>query len=291
MATDTANPTPETDADPASQGDTGSAKARLNGRALIPPTVQAFIASRHFGVWSSVIAVTMCITLFGLGTWQVMRLHQKNALIAHITAQLAQPERDLRLRPPEDDAAWQALDYRRVVLQGDWLDLHQMKIIPRTYEGQNGYHLIVPLHLPNGQIVLVNRGWVADKTELGPTSYTGGTIAAGIVRLAPTEKPFGMLDNNPTRQQWAWPDIKAMANAIGVHDIAPVILYAERSVDKPDDYPIGGQAQLQIRNEHKQYALIWYTLAFALLIIWLMASTRKVQAATVATAEASADAD
>lgn len=269
-----------------SDKDNDGAAAPAEQTAATPGALQTrithFILTRHFGLWSSLVAIILCGVLVGLGTWQVIRLHQKNNLISHMTAQINQAERDLRLYPPIDGAAWQALDYRRVVLQGDWLDLHQFKLIPRTYEGQSGYHLLVPFRLQNGQIVLVNRGWAPDKTDMGPQSQNGTAVIAGIVRTAPGEKPFGMMYNNPAKGQWAWPDLKALANAMGVQELAPVIVYAERAGETPDksindadEYPIGGQVQLAIRNEHKQYALTWYALGLAFLVIWLAAAKRK----------------
>ncbi len=254
-------------------------------------TASQFFATRHFTRWSTLAVCIMFAVLFGLGTWQIIRLQQKNALITHITAQLAQPERDLRLRPPTHPADWQALDYRRIVLQGDWLELHPLKVLPRAYEGANGYHLFMPLVLPNGQIVLVNRGWAPDKTDIGPTSQTKSVIVAGIVRTAPVAKPFGMMDNNPAKDVWAWPDTRAIADNIGVQTLAPIIVYAERAdtpadqsgVNKADEFPIGGQVQLEIRNEHKQYALTWYSLSLALLVIWLVAAKQPVAKEPAAT--------
>lgn len=293
MAT-AANPS-DTDQPSSAATPADDSKAVANG---FSKRITSFMASRHFGLWSSLIAVIMCSILLGLGTWQVIRLHQKNTLIDHMTAQINQPERDLRLRPPADNAAWNALDYRRVVLQGDWFDLQQFKLIPRTYEGQSGYHLLVPFRLQNGQMILVNRGWAPDKSDMGPQSQNGTAVIAGIIRTAPTEKPFGMMDNNPAKSQWAWPDIKAMANVIGVHELAPVILYAERAGETPDknvndadEFPIGGQAQLAVRNEHRNYALTWYLMGLSFLVIWLAAAKSKAKPVVAATDAPPADND
>lgn len=267
-------------------------------RSAVVTRITGFAASRRFGLWSSLIAAILCSVLLGLGTWQVIRLHQKNTLIDHMTAQMQQAERDLRLRPPASATEWDALDYRRVVLQGDWLDLHQFKLIPRTYEGENGYHLLVPFRLQNGQIVLVNRGWTPSKTDIGPLSQNGTAIIAGIVRKVPATKPFGMMDNIPAKKQWAWPDLKAMANVVGVQHLAPAIVYAERAGETPDktvndadEYPIGGQVQIAIRNEHKHYALTWYALALAFLVIWLAAARPKAVDDTAVAAETATPAD
>lgn len=240
----------------------------------------AFLAQRHFSLLPSLIAALGCITLLGLGTWQMLRLHEKNTQINHITTQFQQGEIDLRLNPPVSEEAWSDLDYKAVVIQGEWMDLHNLKILPRTYEGQHGYHLITPLRLANGQVILVNRGWAPDKMEIGVQSQNGPVVVAGVLRAVPDGKPFGMADNTQahmTRNEWAWPDTHAIAKAIGMNTIPPVILYAERSRDPSQEhaYPIGGQVQLSIRNEHRNYAMTWYMMALALLAIWLAAAQRK----------------
>lgn len=239
-----------------------------------------FLANRHFTALPSLIAAIGCIILLGLGTWQIARLYQKNAQITHITTQLQQGEIDLRLKPPVDAQAWHDLDYKAVILQGEWLDLHNLKILPRTYEGQNGYHVVTPFRLSNGQVILVNRGWAPDKMEIGMQSQNGTTIVAGVIRSVPDAKPFGMADNTPahiTRNEWTWPDTQAISQTIGIGTIPPIILYMERqrTAAQEHEYPIGGQVQLAIRNEHRNYALTWYMMAMALLTIWLAASQKR----------------
>jgi surfeit locus 1 family protein len=239
-----------------------------------------FLANRHFNLIPSLLAAFGCMILLGLGTWQMMRLHEKNTQIHHITTQLQQGEVDLRLNPPTTEQAWQDLDYKAVILQGEWLDLHNLKILPRTYEGQNGYHLVTPFRLSNGQVILVNRGWAADKMEIGMQSQNGVVVVAGVMRSVPDAKPFGMAENTEahvTRNEWAWPDTQAIAKTIGMSSIPAVVLYAERSRDPTQEhqYPIGGQVQLSIRNEHRNYALTWYMMALALLAVWLAAAQKK----------------
>ena len=52
----------------------------------------------------------------------------------------------------------------------------------------------------------------------------------------------------------------------GAPDIAPFFLEAERS-DIPGGWPLGGQTRLDLPNNHLQYALTWYGLAAALVLV------------------------
>ncbi|MEE8123125.1 MAG: SURF1 family cytochrome oxidase biogenesis protein [Alphaproteobacteria bacterium] len=42
-------------------------------------------------------------------------------------------------------------------------------------------------------------------------------------------------------------------------------------------FPIGGQSKVKLRNDHLQYAIIWYSLAAAFLVIYVLYHRRKQQ--------------
>ena len=270
-----AAPRPPTSDDQANPAAEPAAGAPDTSKPSFYRHARAWVTQRHFGRWSTLVATLGCLVLLGLGTWQIARLHQKNDLIHHVVTQLRDDELDLRRKLPRDARDWAMFDYRHVVIQGEWLDVHNLQLVPRTHDGDYGYHLATPLQLKDGQVLLVNRGWMPAKMDAGPQSQNGLTVIAGVLRLAPAAIPFGVMPNKAKsirRNIWSWPDLTKIADTIGVPPLAPVILYQERTSFEKDAYPIGGQAQIAIRNEHKQYALTWYALAIAALIIWLTAA-------------------
>jgi surfeit locus 1 family protein len=52
-------------------------------------------------------------------------------------------------------------------------------------------------------------------------------------------------------------------------DPAPFFLEAEKS-DTPGGWPEGGQTRLELPNNHLQYAITWFLLAGAVVIIYLV---------------------
>jgi len=52
-------------------------------------------------------------------------------------------------------------------------------------------------------------------------------------------------------------------------EVAPFVIEAEPS-DVPGGWPRGGATRLDIPNNHLQYAITWFLLAFCLLIIYVV---------------------
>jgi surfeit locus 1 family protein len=214
--------------------------------------------------WPTVIAASMFIVLVVLGLWQVERLAWKTDLLKTIHDRMAQKPFPL----PEKIADPSAWEYRRVTLAGRYVSDHEFLVRPRTLDGKAGYHMIVPFMRASGGIVFVNRGWISDDL-LGKARRPSGFVSVeGIVEL-PHKSAF-TPENNPAKGEWYWPDLAAMAAAARVKDAAPVIVTVADRV--PGVWPAGGQVRLDIPNDHKQYAVFWFTMALALAGIWAISS-------------------
>ncbi|MGH7123163.1 MAG: SURF1 family protein [Stellaceae bacterium] len=218
--------------------------------------------------------------LIGLGTWQVERLHWKEGLIAERTAAISAPPVDL----PRSLEAARPLEFHRVQAKGQFLydrEIPLHAIERRT--GAAGYLVFTPLRLDDGAVVLVERGWVPpEKRDAAarPQGNPPGEVAVdGLLRLAPVEKPGWFIPaNDPGRNEWFWIDLPALARAAGVPGAQP--FYVEtRLVPNPGGFPVGGQANADLPNDHLQYAITWYALAGALAVIYLLLLRRERAAA------------
>lgn len=253
--------------------------------ARMQQAIARFFATRKPRLIPSIVVFLCTLILLSLGTWQLLRLQEKNTLIATLKTQWAAAPADLRAHMPQQEKDWHALENKTVLIEGKWLGLYQFKLSPRTYEEQTGFQLIQPLQLTNGQIVLVNRGFVRDGAAILDKADSDA-ILQGIILPPETKKPMWREENIPARDQWTWPDVAAMAHEVGTGNVAPVLLYAARDTVS-DDYPIGGQAPAPANNNHAQYAMTWYALALALLLVYLAACGDK-DVATAATPEGEA---
>ncbi|HKX08923.1 MAG TPA: SURF1 family protein, partial [Stellaceae bacterium] len=185
--------------------------------------------------------------------------------------------------PRSLDAA-RSLDFHRAQAKGQFLYDHEIPVhaIERQ-SGAAGYLVMTPLRLEDGAVVLVERGWVPTEKRDAATRAAGNPPGAvtvdGLLRLAPTEKPGWFLPaNDPARGEWFWIDLPAIARAAGVAETLPFYLEAGHAPN-PGGFPVGGQANTELRNDHLQYAITWFALAGALVVIYLLVLRRELTAA------------
>ncbi len=224
--------------------------------------------------WPTVITIPALIVLLGLGTWQLDRLQWKNGLIAERTARaaaapIALPPAGTQL-PPE---ALARLDFRHAAATGQYLHDREMYLAARTRKGAVGFQVVTPLRLADGAFVLVNRGWVPDERKdpaTRPEGQVSGTMTvAGAIRV-PGRQHWLQPDNEPAKNLWFWSDLGAMAGRGGIAagGLVPVFLEAD-ATPNPGGLPIGGQAKINLPNDHLQYAITWYALAIGLAAIYI----------------------
>jgi surfeit locus 1 family protein len=224
----------------------------------------------------TIAALAAFLVLIGLGTWQLERRQWKEGLIAAREAALAAPPVDLA----SDADAARGLEFRRVRATGTFL--HDRELLLNATErsrGGAGYLVLTPLRLASGAVLLVERGWIPrelrDRLRREAGNPTGEIAVEGILRLAPEGRPGWFVpDNDPAKNEWYYLDLAAMARAAGVPDALPFYVEAGPAPN-PGGYPLGGQANTELRNEHLQYAITWYCLAAALAVIYLLLLRRE----------------
>jgi surfeit locus 1 family protein len=220
------------------------------------------------GLWPTALTFLGLAALIGLGTWQVERLHWKEALIAARQAQLAAPTEPL----PADAQDWRSWDFRPVVAEGEFRhDLEQLFGVA-AIGGRVGHHVLTPLVRPGGAAVLVDRGWVpADRAHPAARregQLTGPVAIAGIARYRGGDRPGWFTpDNRPEQSLWYWYDVAGFESALGL-ELAPVVIEAD-ATPNPGGLPIGGQTRTELPDNHLQYAITWYGLAAGLFAIWI----------------------
>jgi len=212
--------------------------------------------------------------LIGLSAWQLQRLSWKEKLIAdYEAAQQVEPIAFATL--PE--AELNAQEYRRVTVSGEFLHAKELHLGGRRYYGKTGYQLLTPLQLENGEILLVNRGWVPTEFKeqsTRPTSLPEGIVTlTGMVR---TPKPAGWLtpDNHPEKNFWFTADIPAMATHTGL-ELLPVTVEIVDAANPRDHFPAPSDGNIVMRNDHLGYALTWFSLAIAALVMFWFRFCRK----------------
>ncbi len=207
------------------------------------------------------------VLLFGLGTWQLQRLVWKTRLIETIETRVHADPVPLPATAIDPDE-WV---FRRVRVTGRFLHDREIHLLARKPGNQLGYDIFTPLVRDSGTAVLVNRGWVPASAK-EPQKRAAGQIdgvvtVTGVVRK-PWPKPWFAPDNNMQTNVWFTPDIDAIAQVVGV-PLAGVFIEAD-ATPNPGGLPVGGQTRLELRNDHLQYAITWYLLAIAVVVIFVV---------------------
>lgn len=226
----------------------------------------------------TLIAGIGIVLLLALGTWQLFRLAEKNAINAFRAERAAAAAVPLPARI-DDVAAW---EFRRVSVTGTFDHRHELHVNARSQRGNTGYDIVTPLRRADGPPVLVNRGWVPysrkDAAARAEGQLAGPVTVEGILRTEP-RKGWLMPTNSAQRNEWFWFDLPAMKQAAAVPDAAPFYIEAGPAPN-PGGFPIGGQTMVQLPSNHLQYAITWYALAIALGVIYVVsqrAPARSVQ--------------
>jgi surfeit locus 1 family protein len=223
--------------------------------------------------WPTVFTVPAILVMIGLSVWQVQRLHWKEGLIAErVSRTTADP---IPLPPAGTDLS--SLEFRRVSVTGVFDHAHELYLAARSQNGNIGYWIMTPLKLEpdgpsGGETVLIERGWVPEEKkppETRPQGQLPGTVTLnGIIRL-PQVKTFFQPDNEPDKNVWFYIDPAQMAGAAGVPARTDLYLDAEKT-EIPGNYPLGGQARIELPNDHLQYAVTWALLALSLAGVYVV---------------------
>jgi surfeit locus 1 family protein len=210
------------------------------------------------------------VLLVGLGTWQVERLHWKEGLIVARAAAMTGSPASL----PTTLAAARALDFHRVRAGGRFVPDHTLYLYATNADGAAGYHVLTPFALDGGATVIVDRGFVPTERKNEIRDMAGAQAITGILRLPSDSKPGWFTPaNQPERGQWFWVDLPAMAKTMNVTNA--LAFYVDEDVVSGAAVPVGGQTVIDLPNNHLQYAITWYALAVALVVVYIILIRRR----------------
>lgn len=216
-------------------------------------------------LWPTLVSLPALLLVVFLGVWQIERLEWKEALIEQINAELQKEPQPLPMALPELGPR----EYRFFTATGYYLHDKTLYRAAQYQKNILGYHLLTPMQLEDGRILLVNRGWVP-KEQKDPAARPGSEpsepLTIKIMVHRGNLRGWFVPDNSPEKNQWFWYDLPTMRQTTGV-ELLPIVADAVQ-VHTEGGLPIASKGEIEIRNDHLSYAITWFAIAITIIAIY-----------------------
>ncbi|CDO37355.1 MULTISPECIES: SURF1 family protein [Novosphingobium] len=133
---------------------------------------------RKFPIFATLVVLVAVAIMIGLGLWQLKRLHQKEALLAHYAQAQTNAEEVIW---PRDEAEQTDLLYRHARLTCEGVTEHS-SMAGRNASGESGAAQTARCMLPDGAKALVVLGW--SRQPNAAANWQGGKVH-GIIAPGP----------------------------------------------------------------------------------------------------------
>jgi len=217
-------------------------------------------------------AVAFCAVSVALGNWQLRRAAEKEAAFAERAARAQEPPAALP-REPVDAAQWA---WRRVLLQGEFVDDRTVLLDNRTRGGRAGYEVVTPFRAVGGaQYVLVNRGWIAagpTRAQLPAVRAPRGPVRIEGIAVAPPGAVFALGTPDPAQRVWPHLDLERFRAWSGLPTQGVVVL---QTSDSADGLMRNWPAPQSDAAKHSAYALQWYLFALISIVLYVALNLKR----------------
>ena len=203
----------------------------------------------------SVFVYFIILVLLSLGFWQLYRLSWKLDLINQI-------ENSLKVEPIELQNV-EKKNYLRIKTSGQIDFKKQIYLYNLNETGKPGFEVINPIKIGN-EDYLINRGWIPfDKKNKPEINIIDQKNIIGTLMLqseSSSFKPKNEIDKN----YWFTLDREDILKFTG-RNFSKYIIYLNGSYEHPRPKLITAK----ISNNHKKYAITWFSMAISILLIYL----------------------
>jgi surfeit locus 1 family protein len=218
-----------------------------------------------------VFIVLVCIFTI-LGTWQLKRASEKNAL-----EQQHQVATALAL----ETAIEQNSRFARVNVRGHYDPVRHILLDNQIWQGRAGVYVFTPFYSLSGSVILVNRGWLplGAERKMMPEIPTPEQeiILKGMLNNIPV--PGRILGTADNLKQDQWPQLVTYLNLSDISESLNTPL--ENWVVQLSKQELGGfdgrewKPVFLSSDRHNGYAFQWFALVAASIIMWLYLGIRK----------------
>ena len=203
----------------------------------------------------SVFVYFIILTLLSLGFWQIYRLNWKLELIEQI-------ENSLKNDPVELSNI-EKKNYLRIKTSGDIDFDKQIYLYNLNDAGKPGFEVINPIKIGD-ENYLVNRGWIPfEKKDLPEINLVDQNQIVGTLMLQTKSSTF-KPENDIEKNYWFTLNREDISKFTG-RNFSEYVIYLNGDYKIPKPRVITAK----ISNNHKKYAITWFSMAISILLIYL----------------------
>ena len=203
----------------------------------------------------SVFVIFFILVFIALGSWQIIRLNWKNNLIYEI-------ENSLK-NPPEELTKSNIVNYLKIKTSGSIDFDKQIYLYNLNDKGTPGFEVINPILIDNKNY-LINRGWIPfEKKGSKEINFFDENNIVGTLKLQGKKnifKPNNDIENN----YWFSLNRDDISKFTG-KEFSEYLIYLGGNYQFPKPKKITAN----ISNNHKKYAITWFSLAISILLLYL----------------------
>ena len=200
-------------------------------------------------------------SFISLGTWQIVRLNWKIELIKQIEASFKDQPVNLSNHIHKN--------YLRIQTSGIFNFDKQIYLYNLNEKGEPGFDVITPVIIDNKNYLL-NRGWINfNKKNTKEINILNSKNITGTLKRQLKANRF-KPKNNIFENYWFTLNRKDILEYTG-KNFSPFIIYLNNNLDIPKTKTITAD----ISNNHKKYAITWFSLAFSVFVFYLYFRKKK----------------
>ena len=190
-----------------------------------------------------------------LGSWQIIRLNWKNNLILEIEESLKNPPVELSKSNVEN--------YLKIKTSGSIDFEKQIYLYNLNENGVPGFEVVNPFFVDNKNY-LINRGWIPfEKKGTEEIIKFNGKNIVGTLKKQGRKNIF-KPDNDIKENYWFSLNRDDILKFTG-KKFSKYIIY----LDGNYQFPRPKKITANISNNHKKYAMTWFSLAISILLLYL----------------------
>ena len=203
----------------------------------------------------SVFIIFFISVFIALGTWQIIRLSWKNNLILEI-------ENSLK-NPPVELTQSNKVNYLKIKTSGSIDFEKQIYLYNLNDSGTPGFEVLNPISI-DGENYLLNRGWIPfEKKDTPEINIIDQSNIVGTIKIQGRKNIF-KPDNDLKENYWFSLNREDILKFTG-KKFSKYIIYLDGNYQLPRPKIITAN----ISNNHKKYAITWFSLAISILLLYL----------------------